>query len=1021
MKRLRILQLKSLSMLLFLCFNAWIINAQTTVTINATGTTGSFKTGGVNSTGTKVDGNMTNVSTTTGNNRGWAVFDLSSIPVGANITAVNVIFTTFSSTLSTANNTIRGTTGNPATIAGTTLFNQLNTGTLLNNTMSWPAAGTVTTPVIAAGLAFFQSNVGANNVIIGFIRGSTNAYNIYGYPGTAAQQPKLEITYLQPCSGTPTAGTINGPSMACPSLNFTLSLAGASTSGGLAYQWQSKLPAASTFTNVTGGTLSTLTTSITVPTDFRCVVLCTGSGQSAITPVKSIGINSFYACYCKGSLGGNTSASIDSVNILQTTLANASPGTAAGSYTQYAATGSMTTDLQAGGLYMIYVKYGSSAVGSAWLDANQNGIFEAAEWTRINTTGTSGLAVLRVPPGALIGLTGLRIRSADASATNAAGNACTSFTSGETEDYIVNITPAPVNDIKLVTLLSPSQNSMCPFKNVDVKVVIYNNGSASQQNFPITTNLNGPSTNTSVYTYTGTLAAFTTDTLVLTSYAFGFTGLHTIRSYVSLSNDVNRTNDSSVLFQVDVKPNAGVPVVRNDSACYYTEAMLHVLPDAYQHKWYSNPNYTNPVFVGDTMKIQNIQADSFLYVCSFYPDDRASLTTTTAAGNGCGGGAMFNIVPNVNVKVDSFAALFASTGSQAVNVYYRVGTFAGNETNAAAWILLGTATVNATSTTALTNFTVNAPLNLAMGTTYGIYINYNASYSNGTTTFSNSDMAIQTGTGLCSQFGGTNAGRMFNGTVYYTKGSALCESPLVPIKAFAGPTPLVNLGVDLFPCEGLDVILDPGYAGGTFIWNTNETTQTISTKNKSGIYWVEVDKYCKGSDTVEITYQPLPSVGGIAYTRVGNDYTFSASGAQNVLTAVWIFGDGTQNGTGMSVKHIYAQSGIYKVKLIVKNDCGEDTTTLEIPLGVPNTPGSSDHIALFPNPASNTLTVRAENMQLSGYEVINNLGMVILKQHDMNNLQGDVNIDISNLPVGNYNIKLFSKDNTVTKPFVIHR
>src|SRR5689334_12698783 len=134
MKRLRILQLKNLSVLLFLCFNALIINAQTTVTINATGTTGSFKTGGVNSTGTKVDGNMTNVSTTTGNNRGWAVFDLSSIPAGANITAVNVIHTTFSSTLSTANNTLRGTTGNPSSIAGTTLFNQLNTGTLLNNT-----------------------------------------------------------------------------------------------------------------------------------------------------------------------------------------------------------------------------------------------------------------------------------------------------------------------------------------------------------------------------------------------------------------------------------------------------------------------------------------------------------------------------------------------------------------------------------------------------------------------------------------------------------------------------------------------------------------------------------------------------------------------------------------------------------------------------------------------------------------------------------------------------------------------
>lgn len=1022
MKRLRILQLRNLLLSAFLLANTLIVNAQTVVTINATGTTGSFRTGGVNSTGTKVDGNLVNVSTTTGNNRGWAVFDLSTIPAGATIQSVNIIFTTYSSTLSTATNSIRGTTGNPASITGTALYSQLNTGTLLNSA-SWAANTTITAAVSATGLAFFQANIGANNVIIGFVRGSTNVYNIYGYPGTPAQVPKLEITYLTPCSGTPTAGTVNGPSSVCPTQNFTLSLAGASTSAGLTYQWQSKLSSSGTFANITGGTNSTLTTSITIPSDFRCVVRCSNSTLSATTPAVSIGINSFYACYCKGSLGGSSAASIDSVTILQTTLANASPGTTAGSYTQYAAAGNTTADLQAGGLYMIYAKYGSSAIGSVWIDANRNGTYETSEWTQINTTGTSGLAVLRIPPGAFTGLTGMRVRSANAGSANAAGNPCTNFSSGETEDYIINIIPAPVNDLKFVTYLSPLQAGLCPFKDVEVKAVIYNNGTSPQSNFPITTQLNGPYSNTHIYTRTGILPPFTTDTILLTTYSLGFTGVYNVQSYVGLVNDVNINNDSSVLFTFNIKPNANTPVVRNDSACYTHEAMLHVLPDIYKHRWYRNANYTGQVFEGDTMKIPNILADSFLYVCSFTADDTASLLTTTSGGNGCGGGAMFNIVPTVNIKVDSFAAVFGTTGTQTVNVYYRAGTFAGFETNSGAWTLLGTTSVNVSSTTALTRFTVNVPLNLAASNTYGIYINYDATYTNGTTTFSNADMAVQTGTGLCSQFGGTNAGRMFNGRIYYSKGSALCESPLVPIRAYAGPEPIVNLGTDLYPCEGQDIILDAGFSGGTYIWNTLQTTQTINVKNATGTYWVQVDKYCTASDTVTVTFQPLPSSSGIAYTRLGNDYSFSASGLQNTNQVIWIFGDGSPNAYGNATTHTYTMTGPIRLFMVIMNDCGTDTITLDLPLNVPAINMKGEDVTIYPNPATEKITVQFTDNQnkYSSFEIVNSIGVIVLKQNEINLNNSKMNIDIQSLPSGNYIIRLIGDQARVNKPFVIHR
>src|SRR5690606_3530897 len=162
--------------ILLLCAS---INAQTiTSTIYATGTTGSYKTGSVNSFGTKNDDNMVTINTST--NRGWAVFDLSSIPAASVITAATLTFTTYTSTLSTATNNIYGFTGDPATMAGATLYTSCASGSSFNAS-SWTASGPQVKVLNAAGITFLNANVGNANSVIGFVRGSTNAYNIYGY------------------------------------------------------------------------------------------------------------------------------------------------------------------------------------------------------------------------------------------------------------------------------------------------------------------------------------------------------------------------------------------------------------------------------------------------------------------------------------------------------------------------------------------------------------------------------------------------------------------------------------------------------------------------------------------------------------------------------------------------------------------------------------------------------------------------------------------------------------------------
>lgn len=249
------------------------MSAQTTVTVTATGTAGSFNTGSVNSAGVKNDGNMININTSA--NAGWAKFDLTGIPSSAVVMSVSCVFTTYTTTSSSATNNLYGFVGDPSVIAGATLYSNCNSGTTFNNT-AWTANATNTKVLNAAGISFVQNNILSSQACIGFSRGSTNNYNIYGYPGTAGQQPMLVVTYSVPpaCSGMPTAGTVVASNtLLCAPQNVNLSLSGSTSASGLSYQWLSSPDGISWSAIPTATNIST-TQSVTATTYYQCAVAC---------------------------------------------------------------------------------------------------------------------------------------------------------------------------------------------------------------------------------------------------------------------------------------------------------------------------------------------------------------------------------------------------------------------------------------------------------------------------------------------------------------------------------------------------------------------------------------------------------------------------------------------------------------------------------------------------------------------------------------------------------------------------
>lgn len=275
------------------------VQAQTTVTVTATGAAGSYNTGSVNSAGTKNDGNMTTINSSS--NAGWAMFDLSTIPAGAIVMSANCIFTTYSSTSSSATNNLYGFVGTPSSMAGTALYTSCTSGTSLNAS-TWTANATLTKALNATGLTFLQTNIPASNVCIGFARGSTNTYNIYGYPGAAGQQPQLVITYsLQPaCSGVPSAGSaVASATQVCAPQTVNLSLTGVTAASGLTYQWESS-PNGTAWTAIPSATNAITSQTGSGTTYFHCVVAC-GSNTAASTPVT---VN-----YSATPVAGSTAAS----------------------------------------------------------------------------------------------------------------------------------------------------------------------------------------------------------------------------------------------------------------------------------------------------------------------------------------------------------------------------------------------------------------------------------------------------------------------------------------------------------------------------------------------------------------------------------------------------------------------------------------------------------------------------------------------------------------------------------------
>ena len=165
----------------------------------------------------------------------------------------------------------------------------------------------------------------------------------------------------------------------------------------------------------------------------------------------------------------------------------------------------------------------------------------------------------------------------------------------------------------------------------------------------------------------------------------------------------------------------------------------------------------------------------------------------------------------------------------------------------------------------------------------------------------------------------------------------LCAATDTIVLHFINP-PVINLGNDTFVCSPNPVTLNAQNNGNSYLWNSGQTTQSI-TVNNPGTYWVIVNNgSCSRTDSINISVVTPPVLNPqfVADTTKGCNpltinFTNNSSGGTSYI---WKYGDNTALGTSLNVTHTYTDTGVFTVTLTIINDtstvCGTYIDSLVI-------------------------------------------------------------------------------------------
>ncbi len=317
-------------------------------------------------------------------------------------------------------------------------------------TFSWTAASGATSYNVQiktnSGSTWNTFNTQATMfTITGFSAGQT--YNMQVETvcasGTSGYTTGMVFTTTVACPPA-ASNTQSSQNPVCAGKNFTLSLS-MSYGSGYTFQWESS-PDGAAYSDISGATSSTLVTSQTASTWYRCNIDCSVQNINS-TPLQVTMENDPTNCYCTPAAttcsGYNPSPYMRINQVILGDLNNANNTCSTNGYGNYLS-GQTVPNLPIGGSEFITINVGDyQQRQTVFIDFNQDGDFDDAnESTNVPYySAYTQMGAITVPTDALTGQTHMRVRSKYWNDGIYPTDPCSGGFGGETEDYLVNIVP----------------------------------------------------------------------------------------------------------------------------------------------------------------------------------------------------------------------------------------------------------------------------------------------------------------------------------------------------------------------------------------------------------------------------------------------------------------------------------------------------------------------------------------------------------------------------------------------------
>lgn len=605
--------------------------------------------------------------------------------------------------------------------------------------------------------------------------------------------------------------------------------------------------------------------------------------------------NSPAGTYCtpvQPACGVASGPTITNVSLPNTSLSvnSGCANTSGAAYTQYAATpASNTATLAAGGFYSVSVTVSSAASVAVWVDYNRNNVFETTEYTQLGSTTGAGQAsgTIRMPTPVTAGLSTMRVRARAAGTVIGSNEACSAFSNGEAEDFVVTLTN---------TLCTPPTANAGTSATVCGGSTFQLGGSTAQSGVSYSWSVTPAIAGFSLSAAQGTvvLPAPTTPT------AYTFTLTATNSSGCSASSQVVAT----------VNPIPGAPTTTGAARCGAGSLTLSAsgAPSGGTYRWYSQATGGTALLISsaNTASTGTISATTTYYVSvadgssAVCESPRTAVTATVSApptaglvANGptsyCLGGSV------------SLTATGGTTGSQ--YQFYNGGQLISTQTSP-------TVSVSAPGTYTVTITNPNPGCSATSG---GVVVSiYAAAVANagpnvafcsggsaqlGTPAVSNTTYQWSPSTGLNNATTAQPTVSLTNAssgtitttyTVVATTGNGCSASSTVQITVNPLPAPVIAAGGPTTFCQGGSVVLTA--SGGTaYQWSTGATTASI-TVAASGSYTVTATSAAGCTATSAATaviINPLPTpgitAGGATTFCQGGSVVLNATGGASYL------------------------------------------------------------------------------------------------------------------------------------------